>query len=122
MVSKENNILYGVDLNKNISPILVRDAIIKCFYEAHCNVLELARESFGYPSDKKFNEMKKSHVKELVQEIFHKIGGNFNDPTKENLEEVVEHLKKFAKVYRKPEIIKKHVNEINFLINKIENK
>jgi len=72
--------------------------------------------------DKKFNEMKKSHVKELIQEIFHKIGGNFNDPTKENLEEVVEHLKKFAKVYRKPEIIKKHVSEIIFLINKIENK
>ncbi len=39
MVSKNDNIIYGVDVTKNVTPVMVRDAIIQCFYEAHCNVL-----------------------------------------------------------------------------------
>lgn len=114
------NIIYGVDISKNITPILVRDAMIQCFYEAHCNVLDLARETFGRPPEKKFEKMKKSHVKELVQDIFVKIKADFNNPTKENLLLVIKNLESFASIYRRPKIIKKHVNEIMTLINKLD--
>ena len=120
MVSKNDNIIYGVDVTKNVTPVMVRDAIIQCFYEAHCNVLELARETFGRPPENKFEEMKKSHIKELIQDIFIKIGGDFNKPTKDNLLKVVENLKGFASVYRKPDEIKKHISEIMLLINKLD--
>jgi len=118
--AKNSNIIYGVDITKNITPAMVRDAIIQCFYEAHSDVLELARETFGHPPKKKFEEMKKSHVKELVRDIFDKIKGDFNKPTKDNLLKVLENLKGFATIYRKPDIIKKHVKEIMFLINKLD--
>jgi hypothetical protein len=117
---KNSNIIYGVDVTKNVTPVMVRDAIIKCFYEAHCNVLDLARETFGHPPKQKFEKMKKSHIKELVQDIFHKIGGDFNKPTKDNLLKVLQNLKKFATIYRKPDVIKKHVSEIMLLINKLD--
>jgi len=120
MVSKNDNIIYGVDVTKNVTPVMARDAIIQCFYEAHCNVLELARETFGQPPERKFEEMKKSHVKELIQDIFYKIGGDFNKPTKDNLLKVIENLKGFASIYRKPDVIKKHVSEIMLLINKLD--
>jgi hypothetical protein len=116
----KNNIIYGVDVNKNVTPVMVRDAIIQCFFEAHCNVLELARETFGHPPEKKFEEMKKSHVEELVKDIFHRIGVDFNKPTKDSLIKVVGNLKEFASIYRKPKVIKKHVSEIMILINKLE--
>lgn len=119
-IVKNSNIIYRVDITKNVTPIMVRDAIILCFYKAHCNVLELARETFGHPPENKFEEMKKSHVKELVEDIFIKIGGDFNKPTKDNLLKVLENLKGFASIYRKPKIIKKHVNEIMVLINKLD--
>jgi hypothetical protein len=119
-IAKDNNFIYGVDVTKKITPVLVRDAIIRCFYEAHCNVLELARETFGHPPEKKFEKMKKSHVKEIVQDVFVKIGGDFNKPTKENLLLVLKHLKEFASIYRRPKIIKKHVSEIMILINKLD--
>jgi hypothetical protein len=119
-ISKNANLIYGVDVTKKVTPVIVRDAIIQCFYEAHCNVLELARETFGHPPEKKFEEMKKSHVKELVQDIFIKIKGDFNNPTKENLLLVLKNLKDFASIYRKPELIKKHVKEIMTLINKLD--
>lgn len=119
-IAKNRNIIYGVDITKDVTPKMVRDAIIQCFFEAHCNVLELARETFGHPPEEIFEEMKKSHVKELVQDIFIKIGGDFNKPTKENLLKVLENLKGFASIYRKPNVIKKHVNEIMLLINKLD--
>ena len=118
--SINKKIIYGVDITKKVTPVLVRDAIIQCFYEAHCNVLELARETFGHPTEKKFEKMKKSHVKELVQDIFVKINGDFRNPTKENLLLVLKNLESFAKIYRMPKIIKKHANEIMNLINKLD--
>ena len=99
---------------------MVRDAIIQCFYEAHCHVLELAKETFGHPPEHIFEEMKKKHVKELIQGIFHKIGGDFNKPTKDDLLKVIKNLKGFASIYRKPDLIKKHVSEIMLLINKLD--
>ncbi len=120
MVSKNDNIIYGVDVTKNVTPVMVTDAIIQCFYEAHCNILELARETFGHLPEKKFEEMKKSHVKELIHDAFDRIGGDFNKPTKDNLLKVLEHLKEFASIYRKPDVIKKHVSEIMLLINKLD--
>ena len=120
MVSKNDNIIYGVDVTKNVTPVIVRDAIIQCFYEAHCDVLELARETFGHPPEGKFEEMKKSHVKELIHDTFDKIGGDFNKPTKDNLLKILENLKGFASIYRTPDVIKKHVSEIMLLISKLD--
>jgi hypothetical protein len=99
---------------------MVRDAIIQCFYEAHCDVLELARDTFGQPPRKKFEEMKKSHVKELVENIICNVGGDYNKPDKNCLINVLANLKKMASIYRRPEIINKHVNEINQLMNKLD--
>jgi len=114
------NIIYGVDVRKDVTPVMVRDTLIQCFYKAHCNVLELARETFGHPPERKFEKMKKVHVKELVQDIFVKIEGDFNNPTKDNLLKVLDNLKSFASIYRMLNVIKKHVSEIMLLINKLD--
>jgi hypothetical protein len=55
-IANNSNIIYDVDITNNVTPIMVREALIQCFYEAHCNVLELARETFGNPPEKKFEE------------------------------------------------------------------
>ncbi|MCK4996620.1 MAG: hypothetical protein KAR55_06990, partial [Thermoplasmatales archaeon] len=65
-------------------------------------------------------EMKKSHVKELINDTFDKIGADFDKPTKDNLLKVIENLKGFASIYRKPDVIKKHVSEIMLLISKLD--
>ena len=120
ILAENSKMIYGVDITKNVTPSMVRDAIIQCFYEAHCNVLELARETFGHPPKKRFEEMKKTHVVELVHDIFHTIEGDFESPTKDDLLKVLEELKKFASIYRKPDVIDKHVSEIMVLIDKLD--
>jgi hypothetical protein len=120
MMSNKKTIIYGVDISKKITPVMVRDAIIQCFFEAHDNILELAKDFFGEPDEECFEKMKKSHVKELIENIFEKIEKDFNNPTKDSLIEVVEHLEKIAKVYRNQDIIDTHVKEIMQLINRID--
>jgi hypothetical protein len=118
--AENSNIIYGVDVTKNVTPIMVRDAIIQCFYEAHHEVLELAKETFGNPPEKKFKEMKKSHVTDLIHDTFDRVGGDFDKPTKDDILKVLENLKGFASIYREPAVIKKHVSEIMVLINKLD--
>jgi len=120
LINTKNNIIYGVDTNKKVTPIMIRDAMIQCYYEAHCNILELARDSFYKPPKKKFEEMKKSHVKDLIENLICNFGGDFNNPSKDCLNQVLNHLKKIASTYRTPEIINKHVSEIKSLIDKLD--
>ena len=120
LINSKDNTIYGVDTNKKVTPIMVRDAMIQCYYEAHCDILELARDSFYKPPKKKFEEMKKSHVKELIETLICNVGGNFNNPSKDCLNQVLNNLKKIASTYRAPEIIDKHVNEIKHLIDKLD--
>ena len=110
--SKNDNIIYGVDITKKVTPIMVRDAIIQCFFEAHCSVLELARETFGHPSEEIFEDMKKSHVNELVHDIFIKIKGDFNNQTKDDLLLVFINLKFFASISRSPKMLKNNVAKV----------
>jgi hypothetical protein len=121
MMKNKKTMIYGIDMSKKVTPIMVRDAIIQCFFEAHDNILELAKDFFGNPDEECFEKMKKSHVKELIENIFDKIGRDFDNPTKDSLIQVIEQLKKIAKVYRNNDVINTHVNEIMQLINKIDN-
>ena len=120
MINPKENVIYGVDITKKVTPVLVRDAIIQCYYEAHCDVLELAKDAFYNPPKEKFEEMKKSHVKELIENFICEAGGNFENPSKNCLIHVLNRLQNIAKTYRETEIINKHVNEINQLIDKLD--
>ena len=110
---------YCVDLSKKITPLIVRDAIIECFLIAHSEILEMMKEYHEFKTEKDFEEMKQIDIKLLVKSKFEEIGANFDNPTKENLLEVIDKLAEFATNFRKPEVIKKHYEEINKLINKL---
>ena len=120
MVDPKDNIIYGVDITKKVTPLMVRDAIVQCYYEAHCNVLELAKDAFYEPPKEKFDEMKKAHARELIENYICDAGGDINNPSKNCLIKVLNRLQKIASTYRKPEVINKHIREINQLINKLD--
>ena len=60
-----NNMLYGVDLTKKITPLIARDAIIKCFEQAHEEILNMMDEYTEWNSDeerKKFRDLRSFYV------------------------------------------------------------
>jgi hypothetical protein len=111
--------IYGVDITKEVTPTLVRDAIIQCFLKAHAQILEEMKEYGEFESEEEFERMKVFDVKLIVQKFFEDTGGSFENPTKNSIMKVMEKLQEFASNFRKPKIIKEHTKEIMTLINKL---
>lgn len=101
------SILYGVDLDSAVTPLIVRDAMIKCFYEAHC-------QDAGFESG-----TPEGYCDEIVKKSFEDSGDDFGNPTKDSLLRAVEGLVKFSKNFRDPKIIEKHRDQILQLIEKL---
>ena len=102
---------YGIDLTKKITPSMVRDAIVECFFQAHCadsGIDEANKEGNRY------------YCREIVEKAFTDRGFSYENPTKQNLIEVLNGLADFSKNFRNPEIIKKHFQEMMGLIEKID--
>jgi hypothetical protein len=116
----EKKIIYGVDISKKITPIMVRDAIIRCFILAHKEILEMMKECYDFESKKEFKKISQLKIKFLIKNIFKEVDGDFDNPSKEILIKVIHKLAEVAKQFRNPKIIKKHYGEIIQLINKLE--
>lgn len=103
--------IYGIDTEQPITPDMVRDALIECFYQAHC-------EDTGFESPDK--EGNRSYCAALVKKAFTDTDGSFEHPTKEDMVRVMEHLIEFSKNFRDPSIVQKHAAEIQILLEKIQ--
>lgn len=95
-------------MNK-VTPIEVRDALVNCFYEAHCADTELG-------ADKKSSE---TYCLSIVKKAFKDQGFDFDSPTKESIIKVVETLVNFSKSFRSQEVIAKHQQEIMDLVARL---
>lgn len=102
--------LYGVNSSQKVTPLIVRDALINCFYKAHC-------EDTGI--DAKEESTNKEYCKAIISKAFDDVGDDFENPTKEGILNVVSKLKDFSKSFRNPKIIEKHSKEILALIKKL---
>ena len=102
--------IYGIDLDQKITPLLVRDAIVECFFQAHCadTGVELGEEGVN-----------KNYCQSIIKKAFREAGGDFDKPTKGTILKVLDKLLDFSQNFRNPEIIKKHYNKITKLVNKM---
>lgn len=102
---------YGIDLSKKVTPLMVRDALINCFFRAHC-------EDTGVDLDDKSSN--REYCKTIITKAFDEVDGNFNDPTKKDVLNVMSKLAEFSKGFRDPEIIKKHAKEMTALVERLD--
>ncbi|HOY46412.1 MAG TPA: hypothetical protein PKU95_02160 [Candidatus Dojkabacteria bacterium] len=103
-------IIYGVDLDSTVSPLQVRDAIIECFWLAHCKDTGL--------EDNPASE--RSYCRSIIEKIFKDNNWDFANPTKENILGTVNALAEFSKSFRDPSVIQSHFSEIMELVNKLQ--
>ena len=106
------NLIYGVDPNSKLTPLEVRDALINCFYQAHC---------FDSGADiVKDKEVANLYCTDVVRKAFTDSGGDFENQTKESILKAIGWLKEFSLSFRDPKIIERHASEIMELINKLK--
>jgi hypothetical protein len=109
--------IYGVDTEKKVTPVMVRDAIVLCFRQAHEEVLKLMEECAKGMTEEEIEKMKGIEIEMIVKRAFAETGGDFNKPTKASLIKAAGKLAEFAAQFRQPEIIEKHYKEIKTLID-----
>ena len=111
--------VYGVNLNDKITPKMVRDAIIQCFFKAEAEVMDSLFSPSDFDSIEDAERVKYQHVKILIKKMFNDVHGDFKNPTKESLIHVIDRCAKYAESFRDKEEINKHYNEIMSLIKKL---
>lgn len=112
-MEKQNNesCIYGVDINKEVTPLMVRDAIAECFFEAHCadTGIDGAEESTN-----------KDYCRNVVKKIFKDAGGDYENPTKEDIMNALQGLADFSKNFRDQDMIKHHQMQIMKLVERLK--
>ena len=103
-------IIYGIDITKEVTPLMVRDAIVNCFFEAHCADSDV---------EEKDKDINKIYCKEIVKNAFEKVNVDFNKPDKNGIISAMNELAEFSKKFRNQEIVQKHFDEIMELVNKL---
>jgi hypothetical protein len=102
-------VIYGVDIDKPVSTLEARDAIMRCFIEAHFE--DAQKQGITDPL------VAEKTCRDKVQEAFQKTGGDFQNPTKGALLNAVGFLAEFSKTFRDPTIIEKHKTQIMQLLS-----
>ena len=103
--------LYGIDTDRPVTPIIVREALVECFYEAHC-------EDTGFESPDE--DSNRAYCTALVRKAFSDTGGDFEHPTKDDLMRASEYLVQFSVNFRDPSIVQAHMKEIQGLLEKVQ--
>lgn len=116
---KSKCLIYGVDISQPITPLMVRDAVVLCFTEAHAKELNDLK-NYGELSSEEFERMKQMNVEGLVQKTFKDTGGDYNQPTKDSLLNMVQGLAEYAKNFRDQKVIAEHYQKIMNLIDLIK--
>ncbi len=102
----------------DITPEKARDLIINCFYSAQTETFIRARRQIGVRSS---NEDIQASVIAGVRAAFKEIGGDFDKPSKESLEKVVQALAKKSASWGTPEdIIEYHKKQIQRILERLQ--
>lgn len=104
-------IIYGIDTGQPVTPIMVRDALVECFYQAHCQ--DTGFESLDETSNR-------SYCVSLVKKAFADSDGDFDHSDKEDLIRAVDKLIEFSKNFRDPSIVLSHAEEMRELLEKVQ--
>ncbi len=86
----------STDPDVKMTPVEVRESIVKCFYEAHRDMI-LKNSSMSDEEKSKFTE---TSIREIVRGQFIEAGGDFENPTKESLFFAIIGLAEIAKQFR----------------------
>ena len=117
---EECDSIYGVNVKAKITPVMVRDAIIECYYQADAEVLDSLFQYANFDSKDEEDDTKRYHIEITIKRFFDLVNGDYNNPTKESLINVIDKCKEFAKMFRDESIIESNYKKILILIDKLE--
>ncbi len=111
--------IFGARPQGTATPADVRDAMVRCFLEAHSDVLD-DMKSYGRDLTKEeFEQLKKTDVEGLIKKFFVEAKGSFENPDKESLMKVMDMLRDYAAHFRDKGTIDAHYSQIRRLVQSL---
>lgn len=101
-------VIYGVDTDRPYGPVEAKGAIVRCFFEAHRENMQL-----GEGSDQALTQ---EYAQETVKKLMEETGGDFENPTKENLIKLCGKIREFSSNFKSPEELEKCYAEVAELV------
>lgn len=110
--------IYGVDKGSEYGPKEVLQAVENCFVDAHKEVIDSFISGPGEVlSEEDKEKIRKMDVHYMIKSFMEKVGADYDNPTKENLQSLIDQLKNFAENFRRPDIVEKNYLVIKSLID-----
>lgn len=104
-------LIFGCDPESQLTPEKVRDAIVECFYKAHC-----AYSGIIMQSDEKIGH---NYCKSIVVKAFKDGGGDFDKPNKSTIIKAMKNLAEFSRNFRDQQMISDNYNKVMTLVDKL---
>jgi uncharacterized protein len=86
-----------------LTPSKVLTELIDCFYEAHCQELDLTNQD---------KELDRAYCESLVKRAFTETEGDYENPTKATIINAMDWLAKFSKNFRDEELIESNYQKM----------
>src|SRR5208337_3038219 len=103
---------------KDMTPVMARDLIMKCFFEAQKEMFARAKKSL-FDKDSDDDELHRS-VEAAIKVTFKEVGGNYENPTKMQLGMAVQALARKAAAWGTPaDIIDYHKAQITSILGSL---
>ena len=110
--------IYGVDKGEEYGPKEVLQATENCFVDAHREVIDSFVSGLGEVlSEEDKEKIRKMDVHYMIKNFIEKAGGDYDNPTKGDLQKLIDQLKVFAENFRRPDVVEKNYNVIKGLID-----
>ncbi len=109
-----------LDQAPNLTPEMVRDALVECFLEAQGDVLRQTMQRLGVPPTP---ERLREKVRSIVRTSFRQTGGDFEHPTASSIRKAMEYMATKAASWGTPQdIIEHHMGEFERALARLEGK
>lgn len=111
--------IYGANIKKVVTPIVVRDAIVNCFIQAH-DQLDIDIKEYSSIDSKNMKSIKEINAINLIKKFFEESEGDYEKPTRESIMGVLKKLKEFSMNFRNKKLVEQHENEIMALVKQLK--
>ncbi len=111
--NKKMSKAFGIDPGEEVTPEIVRDAILACFKEAHYKDVHFTS------GDEIDEDVAREYSEKIVKNAFEGVEADFENPDKDDLKRVIDYLADFAKQFRDQKTIQSNYKKILQLIDKL---
>jgi hypothetical protein len=106
------------EFESELDAVSIRDMLVECFFEAQKEVFARTKNKMGTSADK---DALRTSARGAVRSAIGRVGGSYDEPTIESLQQAMEVLGSKARTWGTPDdVIERHMSEMNRVMTRAQ--